>query len=164
MSWRPTGDVDARVYIFSTTALGRVRMANTTLDYPWESPGTYFTGGWVDPRTSLDTKEQRKISTLPLPGIDPEPSSSWSSAIWPTLFISTCFYFRISDLVKIPDGTVIQPNPSGEFRWSPESPISQIPLSSPPRWGPWIFSDLLRSVQMLKRCGKQREATTPIYP
>ena len=32
--------------------------------------------------------------------------------------------FRISDLVKNPDGTYF--NPFGEFRWSPEGPVSEI--------------------------------------
>ena len=72
--------------------------------------------------------------------------------------------FRISDLVKNPDGTVI--NPCGEFRRSLEDPVSQIHSPRLHVGAPWIFSDLLRSVQMLKRvgCGKQREATAPIYP
>ena len=50
--------------------------------------------------------------------------------------------FRISDLVK----TLMERmfNPCGEFRWSPEG-------SSPPCVCPGIFSDLLRSVQMIKR-------------
>jgi len=38
--------------------------------YPWERPGAYFTGGWVDPRAGLDGW---KISSLP--GFDPGPSS-----------------------------------------------------------------------------------------
>jgi len=38
--------------------------------YPWERPGTHFTGGWVDPRAGLD---ERKISFPP--GFDPGPSS-----------------------------------------------------------------------------------------
>ena len=42
-------------------------------------------------------------------------------------------------------------NPCGEFRWNPEGPVSKI--HSPPFLigAPGIFSDLLRSVQMLKR-------------
>ena len=42
-------------------------------------------------------------------------------------------------------------NPCGEFRWSPEGPVSQI--HSPPIHvgAPGIFSDLLRFVQMRKR-------------
>ena len=57
-------------------------------------------------------------------------------------------------------------NPSGEYRWSSEGPVSQ--MHSPHLRGgaPGIFWDFLRSVQMLKRervgCGKQREATAPI--
>ena len=57
--------------------------------------------------------------------------------------------FRISDLVKNPDGTDI--NPYGEFRWNPEGPVS---LIHPPRLhvgAPGIFSDLLWSAQVLKR-------------
>jgi len=38
--------------------------------YPWERPGTHFTGGWVGPRADLD---RRKISFPP--GFDPGPSS-----------------------------------------------------------------------------------------
>ena len=47
-------------------------------------------------------------------------------------------------------------NPCGEFRWSPYGPVSQ---TRPPHLhagAPGIFSDLLRSVQMLKReCGAE---------
>ena len=55
-------------------------------------------------------------------------------------------------------------NPCGEFQCNSGGPSEPNPLSSPPLWCPGIFSDLLRSVQMLKRvgCGKQREATAPI--
>ena len=42
-------------------------------------------------------------------------------------------------------------NPCDEFRWSPESPVSQIQSLHLHAGVPWIFSDLLRSVQMLKR-------------
>ena len=41
-------------------------------------------------------------------------------------------------------------NPSGEFRWSPEIPISQIHSPHLHVGAPGIFSDRLRSVQMLK--------------
>ena len=57
--------------------------------------------------------------------------------------------FRISDLVKSPDGTNI--NLCGEFRWSPEGPVSQIHSPHLHVGAPGIFSDVLRSVQMLKR-------------
>ena len=42
--WRPTGDVDARVHIFTATALGRGRVASPTLGrlYPVESPRYSF--------------------------------------------------------------------------------------------------------------------------
>ena len=58
-------------------------------------------------------------------------------------------------------------NPCGEFRRSPEGSVSQIHSPHLLVGAPGIFSDLLRSVQMLKRewgCGKPREATVPIHP
>jgi hypothetical protein len=36
------------------------------------APGTHWPGGWVGPRTGLDTVEKRK--TLPLPEIELRPS------------------------------------------------------------------------------------------
>ena len=42
-------------------------------------------------------------------------------------------------------------NPCGEFRWSPEVPVSQIHFPHLLVGAPGIFSDLLRFVQMLKR-------------
>ena len=53
------GDMVARVYIYTTMALGRGRVANPTLSplYPRESPSTHFIAGSVDPRTSLNMKE-----------------------------------------------------------------------------------------------------------
>ena len=42
-------------------------------------------------------------------------------------------------------------NPCGEFRWSPEGPVSQMHSPHLLVGAPGIFSDLLRSVQMLKR-------------
>ena len=41
-------------------------------------------------------------------------------------------------------------NPCGEFRWSSEVPVSQIHSPHLHVGAPGIFSDLLRSVQMLK--------------
>ena len=57
-------------------------------------------------------------------------------------------------------------NPWGEFRWSPEGPITQIHFPNLHVGAPGIFSHLLRSVQMLKReeCGKQRKATATLVP
>ena len=50
------GDVDARVHIFTATALGRDRVASPTLDrrYPGKAPATHFIGDWVGPRTPVD--------------------------------------------------------------------------------------------------------------
>ena len=42
-------------------------------------------------------------------------------------------------------------NPCGEFRWSPEGPVSQIHSPHLHVGASGIFSDLLRSVQMLTR-------------
>ena len=42
-------------------------------------------------------------------------------------------------------------NPCGEFRWSPEGSVSQIHSPHIHVGAPGMFSDLLRSVQMLKR-------------
>ena len=44
--------------------------------YPWERPGTHFTGGWVGPRDGLDG---RKISSPP--GFSPGPYSPQSVTI-----------------------------------------------------------------------------------
>ena len=52
-------------------------------------------------------------------------------------------------------------NPCGEFRWNPEGPVSQIHSPHLLVGASWIFTDLLRFVQMLEResvgCGKQRK-------
>ena len=58
--------------------------------------------------------------------------------------------FRISDLDKNPDGTDIF-NPCGEFRWSPEGPVSQIHSPHLLVGASGIFSDNLRFVYMVKR-------------
>ena len=49
--------------------------------------------------------------------------------------------------------TLMEPifNPCGEFRWSPKGPVSQIHSPHLHVGAPGIVSDLLRSVQMLKR-------------
>ena len=50
-------------------------------------------------------------------------------------------------------------NPCGEFRWSPEGTVSQIHSPHLHVGDPGIFSDFLRSVQMLKRESVVRKAT-----
>ena len=53
-------------------------------------------------------------------------------------------------------------NPRGEFRWSPEGPISQIHSPHLLAGDPGIFSDLLGSVKMLKReWGAENNAKLP---
>ena len=56
--------------------------------------------------------------------------------------------FRIFDMLKNPELVF---NPYGEFRRSPEGPVSQIHSPHLHSGAPGSFSDLLRSVQMLKR-------------
>ena len=53
-------------------------------------------------------------------------------------------------------------NPCGEFRWSPEGPVSQIHSSYLLVGVRGIFSDLSSSVQMLKReCGSESNGKLP---
>ena len=69
-----------------------------------------------------------------------------------------CIYIRRRRVIGI-SGSLIWPktlmelifNPCGEFRCSPEGPVSQIHSPHLLVGAPGIFSDLLRSVQMLKR-------------
>ena len=70
-----------------------------------------------------------------------------------------CFYWS-----EIPMELIF--NPCGEFQWSLEGPVSHTHSPHLHVGAPGIFSDLLRSVQMLERvgCRKQWEATAPIYP
>ena len=56
---------------------------------------------------------------------------------------------NIFDLVKNRVELVF--NPCGEFRWSSEDPVSHIHSPHLHAGTPGIFSDLLKSVQMLKR-------------
>ena len=71
---------------------------------------------------------------------------------------------RISDLVK--NLTELIFNPCDEFRLSPVGSISHIHSPYIHGGAPGIFSDILRSVQIVKRvgCRKQREATAPTHP
>ena len=69
--------------------------------------------------------------------------------------------YLFSDLVKNPNGTDF--NLCGEFRWSPEGPVSQIHSPHFHDGAPRIFSDHLNSVQMLK--GDWDEVNNePIHP
>ena len=53
-------------------------------------------------------------------------------------------------------------NPCGEFRWSPEGPVSQIHSPHLLFGAPGIFSDILWFVQMLKReCGAENNGKLP---
>ena len=53
-------------------------------------------------------------------------------------------------------------NPCGKFPWSPEGPVSQIHSPHFHVGAPGIFSDLLRSVQMLQReCGAENNGKLP---
>ena len=72
--WRRTGDADATVHTYTAKTLGRGRLGSPTLGrlYPrGKTTVLIFIGGWMDPRTSLDTKAWRKISTPSTPGIEP---------------------------------------------------------------------------------------------
>ena len=57
--------------------------------------------------------------------------------------------FRLSDLVKTLMELVF--NPCGDYRWNPVGPVNQIHSPHLLVSAPGIFSDLLRSVQILKR-------------
>ena len=53
--------------------------------------------------------------------------------------------------------------PYGEFRGSPEGPVSQIhSLSSPPHWCPWDLFKVCSDAKERVGCRKQWEATAPI--
>ena len=73
----------------------------------------------------------------PGPGLEPGSLSLRANAItvliWPRTLMELTF------------------SPCGEFRWSPEGPVSQIHSLHLHVEGPGIFSDISRSVQMLKR-------------
>ena len=57
--------------------------------------------------------------------------------------------FLISDMVKTLMELIF--NPCGEFRWSPDGPVSQIHSPHLHAGAPGISSDLVRSILMLKR-------------
>jgi hypothetical protein len=62
------GGVDVYIHIFLTWALvGDEWSASRTGRFTSgeKAPGTYWIGGWVDPRAGLDDVEKRKYLTLP---------------------------------------------------------------------------------------------------
>ena len=77
---RPLGRVEVQLYsIFRPRYQKGVRGQRhvPAAFYPRERPGTHCTGGWVDPRASLDG---RKISSPP--GFDPWPVQSRSQSLY----------------------------------------------------------------------------------
>ena len=69
-------------------------------------PSTHFIGGWVDPRTSLDVKEWRKISTPLTPRIEPVPSKPIAKhlaywATWPTIWNHIQFIYLNANWIHI---------------------------------------------------------------
>ena len=83
-SGKAHGDVDASEHIYISTTLGRDMVVASPTVGPFtlrESPCTHFILGWVDPRTSLNTKEWRKISIPPTPGIEPKTCSPYPSVL-----------------------------------------------------------------------------------
>ena len=73
---------------------------------------------------------------------------STRTSFWTWIVNSVCI-----SLYNTKAKTLMEPifNPCGESRWNPEGPISQIHSPHLHTGAPGIFSDLLRSVQMLKR-------------
>jgi hypothetical protein len=66
------GGEDVYIHIFLTSALvGGQWSASRTSRFV---PGTQWTGGWVDPRASLDDLENKKFLTLP--GLELRPLGS----------------------------------------------------------------------------------------
>jgi ribosome modulation factor len=61
---KANGGVDGSIHIFLTSALiGGKWSASRLCPFTPEkrAPGTYWIGGWVDPRTGLDDVEKRKF-------------------------------------------------------------------------------------------------------
>jgi hypothetical protein len=62
------GGVDVQIHIFLTSALvrGEWTASRPGRFTPGErAPGTYWIGGWVDPRAGVNDLEKRKFLTLP---------------------------------------------------------------------------------------------------
>jgi hypothetical protein len=73
--WRRLGGErrHSSYYSFTTSALDGGEWSASLPDRAF-TPGTHCTGGWVGPRSGLDT-EVRGKNPLPLPGIEPRSSS-----------------------------------------------------------------------------------------
>jgi hypothetical protein len=75
------GGVDVQIHIFLTSALpgGEWSALHPRRFNPGErTPGTYWIGVWVGPRTGLDDVEKRKFTTLP--GLELRPLSRPASS------------------------------------------------------------------------------------
>jgi hypothetical protein len=62
------GGVDVKIHIFLTSALAGGEWSASRpgrFTSGERAPGTYWIGGWVDPRAGLDDVEKRKFLTLP---------------------------------------------------------------------------------------------------
>ena len=72
------GAVVARVHIYLATALGRGKVASSTLGrlYPGESLRYSFYRRLSGPQDQAGHEGVKKISTLPTLGIEPGPSTS----------------------------------------------------------------------------------------
>ena len=67
------GDVDARVHIYTVTALGRGRVASPTLGRL--TPRHSFYRRLSEPQEQSGYEGVKRISTPPTPGIEPGPST-----------------------------------------------------------------------------------------
>ena len=75
---------------------------------------------------------------------NPSTSEAYTSMGWRVIGISRSL-IRSKTLMELIF------NPCGKFGWSPEGPVSQIHSPRLHAGAPGIFSDLLRSAQMLRR-------------
>ena len=77
------GDLDARVHIYTATALGGCSMASPTLGhlYPGGKPRYSFYRRLSGSQNQSGHQGVKKISTPLVPGIEPGPSSTWPSAL-----------------------------------------------------------------------------------
>jgi hypothetical protein len=77
------GGVDVWIHVFLTSALVRDEWSGSCSCRftPGErTPGTHWTGGWVDPRAGLDDMEKRTF--LALPGLELRPLGLYERRFW----------------------------------------------------------------------------------